>query len=813
MEMPILPGWETVRRIGGGGFGAVYEIQRDVFGKTEKNALKVITLPIDKTEVEMLRAGGTDDISLANAVEKQASIISQEYDIMKELGDIPNVVHCNDIYSEKTEDGIGWNIFIRMELLTPIMQILDKFKTENHIIRFAMDICSGLAACHDANLIHRDIKPQNILYGKGRFKIGDFGIARLTTKTGSVTAGVGTSAYMAPEVEMAEPYDKTVDIYSLGLVLYWMLNNYRGPFLPPAPTVATHEEARTAWRKRIHGEQLPAPQNGTPELQHIVMKACAHNPKERYQTAREMMRDLNELRKVRANGPEIPIAVSAAPVNAQADDDIDTLLDIAKSLSANRHEKLDIRKATSENTNPPSANKGVDKDSRRKKPIGSECDEPADDPSGGKVSKKDNQEKRRKGTFGIIAIVAVAAILVGLVMGFSGGKNEADEVSHEAEDNLALLGTTGETTVATEAHEVFVAATDTPTTIPTAVYDIVDPEDSEKNILIIHTSEDDGDQPDTYMLLTFQRENKTLVISSILKDSYVSLPAYNGHYLGNTKFEYVFDIGYSLDKSQGVDYLLKTCLKENFGISLDGFIVTDDNALETFIDEIDGVDIWISQEEAFNVSVTLAGNEEITMSGYTAVHYTKAHIGDSNIFRTGCQRKLMASIIEKCRSLQVKEIEEAIDETDNWISTEMPLEEVISYLLEIKNYEISEATYPAEGTYWGEIVDTTGNGNLESVLKFEVKDDQSIPETTGAPAEEIVLELEKEDITIASGLGIKLLLKNGVDPTSVTWYAKDEDIVTVDEYGEIKALKAGTTRVYVQYGDQQDSVIIRVVEV
>ena len=83
MEMPIFPGWETVRRIGGGGFGSVYEIQREVFGKTEKNALKVITLPIDKTEVEMLRAGGTDDISLANAVEKQASIIAQEYDIMK----------------------------------------------------------------------------------------------------------------------------------------------------------------------------------------------------------------------------------------------------------------------------------------------------------------------------------------------------------------------------------------------------------------------------------------------------------------------------------------------------------------------------------------------------------------------------------------------------------------------------------------------------------------------------------------------------------------------------------------------------------
>jgi len=811
MQMPVWPGWETVDRIGKGGFGSVYEIQRERFGNIEKNAMKVISLPVDEDEVEMLRAEGVDDVSIAAAVKNQVSLIDQEYNFMKELGDSANVVHCFDIDFKKKDDGIGWNIYIRMELLTPMMKVLDKFKTENHVIRFALDICNGLAACHDANLIHRDIKPQNILFGKGRFKIGDFGIARLATKAGKATTGVGSSAYMAPEVEMGEPYDKTVDIYSLGLVLYWMLNNYRGPFMPEAPVVATYDEASNARRKRILGEKLPAPKNGTPELQRIVLKACAHNPRERYQTAREMMRDLVELRKVRANGPEIPIAVSAALNDTTDPDDIDTLLDIAKSLSAKKDKSRDIKKPVGSKEDPANTSRSVDEDDVRKLPQGSEKEKPASDPVTDDAPKR-NKQSHRKGSFGLIAIVAVVAILVGLGIGIGRGKNDSGTLQTVVEDDLSMMVTTSETTLATEAQEVITSETETPAAVPIPVYELVDPLDSEKNILIIHESEDDGDQPDTYMLLSFQRDSKTLVISSILKDAYVTVPEYNGHYFGNTKLEYVFDLGFNLDKNQGADNLLKACLKENFDISVDEIMVTSDKALEAFVDVIGGVNIWISQAEAFNISVVFGGDEEILMNGSTAVRYTKAYVGDSNIFRTGCQRNLMAAIIAKCKKLQVNEIESAIYETDTWLSSRMSSAEIIGYLIESKDYEIKERTYPAEGTYWGEIVDTTGNGNLESVLKFGNKDNLSTPETAVPTAEDIVLELQKEDITIAAGLGIRLMLKNNVDPTTVTWRAKDEDIVSVDERGEIKALKAGTTRVYVEYGNQTDSVIVRVIE-
>lgn len=303
------PGWEVGRCIGKGGFGAVYEIQREVFGDIERNALKVISIPVDEDEVRMLRLEGSDDKSIAAALKDQVGIIVQEYKFMQKLGDNANVVHCNDLRYEKKEDGIGWNIFIRMELLTPLMEALNKVKTERQIIRFAMDICNGLSACHDADLIHRDIKPQNIFVSdKGKFKVGDFGIARVSSKSGRATSNVGTSSYMAPEVQLGEDYDKTVDIYSLGLVVYWLLNDYRGPFLPAPPAVPTFDEAENARRRRYRGETIPAPKHGSAELQRIVLKACAYDPKDRYQSAREMMRDLNELRKSITEGKTLHTA-------------------------------------------------------------------------------------------------------------------------------------------------------------------------------------------------------------------------------------------------------------------------------------------------------------------------------------------------------------------------------------------------------------------------------------------------------------------------------------------------------------------------
>jgi len=313
------PGWETVRRIGSGGFGTVYEIQRDIYGDLEKAALKVITIPHSEDEVDYLRCTGLTDDNITQTLHKQVADIAREYKLMAQMRDNPNVVRCDDFRDIQHEDGLGWDIYIKMELLTPLMKCLDKVQMEEQILKLGMDMCSALAACQEKNIIHRDIKPQNIFISdKGQFKLGDFGIARTAERTTRATAGIGTYSYMAPEVEKNEAYGKTADIYSLGLVLYWLLNEKRSPFIPLPPTVPGYRDEEDARNRRFRGEQIPVPKNGSDALKAIVLKACAYDPKERYQSAKDMLLALEMVNAGTASATEPMPAAGLIPTEDAA---------------------------------------------------------------------------------------------------------------------------------------------------------------------------------------------------------------------------------------------------------------------------------------------------------------------------------------------------------------------------------------------------------------------------------------------------------------------------------------------------------------
>lgn len=293
------PGWDVISCIGKGGFGAVYEIRREVFGDEERCALKVITIPKDNSEIEYMRCEGMDDDSITNTLHSQVGDIVNEYKLMARMRQNPNIVHCDDFRYTRHENDLGWDIFIKMELLTPLLKVLDQLKEEKEIVRLGIELCNALAACQKHNIIHRDIKPQNIFTSpEGKYKLGDFGIARTMEHTTMATAGVGTHSFMAPEVAKGEQYDQTVDIYSLGLVLYWLLNERRGPFIPLPPKTPTYADNDRARTRRFMGEEIPLPKNGSVELMHVVLKACAFHPEDRYQTAQEMMDALNHIYQI-----------------------------------------------------------------------------------------------------------------------------------------------------------------------------------------------------------------------------------------------------------------------------------------------------------------------------------------------------------------------------------------------------------------------------------------------------------------------------------------------------------------------------------
>lgn len=294
---PVWPGWETVRIIGRGGYGAVYEIARcDCNGEIERAAMKVISIPQNPGVIETMYSEGYDTESITRTLEKYSNDIVSEYSLMRKLNGTANVVSCDDYRKVRHADGFGWDIFIRMELLTPLTKALPEHVSEETVVKIALDLTSALELCSRFSIVHRDIKPQNIFVSDlGDYKLGDFGIAKTMERTMTGTM-IGTYNYMAPEVFSSRPYGSTADIYSLGLVLYWLLNERRLPFLPLPPAALSAEEDEQARIRRLHGERIPAPKNGSAPLRRIVLKACEFKPENRYQSAAEMHKDLLHFR-------------------------------------------------------------------------------------------------------------------------------------------------------------------------------------------------------------------------------------------------------------------------------------------------------------------------------------------------------------------------------------------------------------------------------------------------------------------------------------------------------------------------------------
>lgn len=164
------------------------------------------------------------------------------------------------------------------------------------IIRLGIDMCRALEVCQKHNIIHRDIKPENIFVSEnGDFKLGDFGIARTIEKTSGGLSKKGTYHYMAPEVYRGEDYGFSVDTYSLGLVLYRLLNRNRAPFMPAFPEPITYSRREIALAKRITGEVLSKPFYNQGRLPEIMLKACSFNSKERYSSPSQMRQELESI--------------------------------------------------------------------------------------------------------------------------------------------------------------------------------------------------------------------------------------------------------------------------------------------------------------------------------------------------------------------------------------------------------------------------------------------------------------------------------------------------------------------------------------
>jgi eukaryotic-like serine/threonine-protein kinase len=164
-------------------------------------------------------------------------------------------------------------------------------------LAYAIEIARGLTVAHARSMVHRDIKPQNVLIdAEGRAKLTDFGISRQLEQDGMTATGrvLGTTDYVAPEQAMGHPVDQRSDVYSLGVVLYEML----------AGQVPFHADSQVGVAMKHVNEELPDVQQRRPELSAaaamVVERATAKDPARRYQTVGEMIDDLSTALEVEA---------------------------------------------------------------------------------------------------------------------------------------------------------------------------------------------------------------------------------------------------------------------------------------------------------------------------------------------------------------------------------------------------------------------------------------------------------------------------------------------------------------------------------
>lgn len=383
--------WKPVRTLGTDSYGTVYEIARDDgFGMVDHAALKVLSIPAAPEDFDALVAEGRTPEEVTALLHRQVEAIARQLMAVDAISDEPNLLRCEDHVIRAHPDGRGWDIYVRTELLPSLPDYLRNHPHgEADIIRLGAGLCSALETCHRRGIVHGDIKPRNVFVGGGNFneqvtyKLGDFGMAQFS-------AVDNTNDFMAPEVLCGAEVSPESDLYSVGMVLYWALNERRIPFVPLPPTAVEASDLAIAREQRLRGDPLPEPLHGSQALKNVVMRACADDPAQRYASVEEFRAALLAVARR---------AAAAQPQQAQA---------VRREAPA--------PKAVAADTFPGSKPKAQ----RKAVPVESEGAE-----------KPHNAKKTIAIVLGSLVVVALVVLII--VMALQGGKSGVDSITLDHE--------------------------------------------------------------------------------------------------------------------------------------------------------------------------------------------------------------------------------------------------------------------------------------------------------------------------------------------------------------------------------------------
>ncbi len=298
-------GYKITELVGQGGFGTVYKAVKKNKAMETVRALKHISLPSRKQWTDIYNSMGNDVQRTDEYFDTILQEILNEIRILADLTSkgVKNVVWYYENEIEDTPSPKHYDIYLLMEYLTALPSFIETHEMKvKDVIKVGTDILSALIECHKRKIIHRDIKTDNIFISdEGDYKLGDFGVSKKLSDRSRATSMKGTPNYIAPEVYLGEAYDETVDLYSLGIVLYRLLNFNRNPFMPEYPASYNSEDEDKAFELRMKGETPAYPMNASSELGDIILKAIS-NKENRFKSASEFKQQLDKVAKSMSKG-------------------------------------------------------------------------------------------------------------------------------------------------------------------------------------------------------------------------------------------------------------------------------------------------------------------------------------------------------------------------------------------------------------------------------------------------------------------------------------------------------------------------------
>ena len=301
---------------------------------------KKYTLLQENGEIELIGHGGSSNVYAAFSRgnhKKQCAIkvigfsnqtadsefFNEAIEVQKEIGDYQDYVvriydHCElwitfDIHDnilsvskDKPADHLKTVIKLQFIVMERVIPVIERTKAgnikmmpealgrsdEKEVLKLAYDIGLALQRAHNKNILHRDVKLENVFYSekKNQYKLGDFGIAK-KTNDGFASTVAFTKGYAAPEVRGTpdnDRYDKTADIYSYGMMLFVLMNGLK---FPDSNTYNVNSSLQYS-----KGYILPEPENDISDaLYFILIKACMYDPDQRYQSMDEVILDIEKV--------------------------------------------------------------------------------------------------------------------------------------------------------------------------------------------------------------------------------------------------------------------------------------------------------------------------------------------------------------------------------------------------------------------------------------------------------------------------------------------------------------------------------------